>query len=389
MDVMNCIDAIDCIALYEEKLKRELQRKDLIVINLERVLESIEKSIADIKGKKEMTPYASVSEGCDSALGALSEEKKRIEKRIEEYLHSIAPSSITLIGYRILAKMLAHAGSFRALAFMPASRLQIIGAEKGFFSENRETENKDTENKETEYRDKEREKRTPKHGYIFQHPLIKGVNKKEGGKSARKLACSLAIALRKDYFSLENIYADETLKASRARTNERSKLFYLFNTQPELLDSFKGRVLYLGAGSGTTAKRLAKISQTLFCVELSPFPFASLLEVARREQKKNIYPILEDANNPKNYASIVSAPEMLYQDITQRNQVEIFLKNLSFFSIKRGVMMLKASSVDSKKPANRVFDECREELLKEGYNVRVIDLRAEFKNHAALLVEKI
>ncbi|MDY6985534.1 MAG: hypothetical protein SVE93_03925, partial [Candidatus Thermoplasmatota archaeon] len=230
---------MDCISFYEKKLVKELQRKDLIIINMERLLDSIEKSIADVKDKKETTPYAGVSGACDSVLSALYEEKRSVEEKIEDYLYSIAPSATTLIGYRILAKMLAHSGSLRALAFMPASRLQIMGAEKGLFSGKEKREGD-----EIELGGEKKDRKTPKHGYIFQHPLVKGEDKKSRGKSARKLACSLAIALRKDYFSLETeigsrlepgkMYSDETLKPPRARTNEKSKLFYLFKIRPEL-----------------------------------------------------------------------------------------------------------------------------------------------------------
>ncbi|MDY6985461.1 MAG: fibrillarin-like rRNA/tRNA 2'-O-methyltransferase, partial [Candidatus Thermoplasmatota archaeon] len=185
------------------------------------------------------------------------------------------------------------------------------------------------------------------------------------------------------------MYSDETLKPPRARTNEKSKLFYLFKIRPELVDNFKGSVLYLGAGSGTTVKKLAKISKTLYCVELSPFPFASLIEVAKREKRKNIYPIIEDANKPESYADVVKKPNLVYQDITQKNQVEIFLKNMSFFSVKKGVLMIKASSIDSMKPANLVFEDCRKTLGKEGYKTEIIDLRENFGNHAAIIAEKI
>jgi fibrillarin-like rRNA methylase len=358
----------ECFAAYEDKLARELHRRDLIVINLERLLEALEKSIADIKDKRETTPYVSVSDACDSLLRSFSDEKERVERRIEDHLYSIAPSATTLMGHRILARMLAHAGSFRALAFMPASRLQVLGAEKGLFTS-----------------------KSPKHGYIFQHPEVKGAAREDRGRSARRLACALALALRKDFFSAwqESMHTDERLKPGRARANERSKLFYLFELHPELAEWFRGRVLYLGAGSGSTARRLARISEMLYCVEVAPLPFSSLMEVAKRERRNNICPMLEDAGCPERYASMVRGADMLYQDVTQRTQVEMFLNNMSFFSVKRGVLMVKASSIDARRPAEEVFAECRGRLAGAGYSAELVDLREEFRNHAALIAEKL
>jgi len=169
---------MECRDFYERKLEQELQRKDLAIISLENLLEALEKSIAEIKDKKESTPYRTVEGECNVLLLSLSKEKEKIEREIEKRLSSLAPLATNILGYRILAKMLSHAGSLRALAFMPASRIQVLGAEKGLFSGTK----------------------TPKHGYIFQHPSVKGAERKERGKQARRLACGLVIALREDYF---------------------------------------------------------------------------------------------------------------------------------------------------------------------------------------------
>jgi fibrillarin-like rRNA methylase len=356
---------MECRDFYKRKLEQELQRKDLVIISLENLLEALEKSIAEIKDKKESTPYRTVEDECNVLLLSLSKEKEKIEREIEKRLSSLAPLATNMLGYRILAKMLSHSGSLKALAFMPASRIQVLGAEKGLFSGTK----------------------TPKHGYIFQHPSVKGAERKERGKQARRLACRLVIALRADYFSMDCPYGEERLKISKAKTGNESKLFYLFELHPEIKEDFKGTVLYLGAGSGSTAKRLAGISERLYCVEFAPLPFASLLEVAKKEER--ICPIMESADEPERYSPFVIKPDIIYQDITQKNQVDIFLKNLRFFSAEKGILMVKASSIDARRTADTVFAECADRLLSAGYSAELVDLRTEFRNHAALISKKL
>ncbi len=87
------------------------------------------------------------------------------------------------------------------------------------------------------------------------------------------------------------------------------------------------RVLYLGGGHGTTASHLAEATPaaTITVVEKSPMAFASLLEVAR--VRRNLWPILADAQLPERYAADSGAVDLLYQDVAQRNQAAIFADN--------------------------------------------------------------
>ena len=88
------------------------------------------------------------------------------------------------------------------------------------------------------------------------------------------------------------------------------------------------KVLYLGAGNGTTASFLSDIVERgrIFCVEFSKRAYRDLLALG--EKRENVVPILGDANHPEAYAPIVDSDvALLYQDISQRNQVEIFLRN--------------------------------------------------------------
>jgi nucleolar protein 56 len=79
------------------------------------------------------------------------------------------------------------------LAKMPASTIQVLGAEKALF------------------RSLKTGTRPPKHGIIFQHTLIHEAKRWQRGKMARALAGKLAIAARTDAFSGK--YIGDSLQA--------------------------------------------------------------------------------------------------------------------------------------------------------------------------------
>jgi fibrillarin-like pre-rRNA processing protein len=148
------------------------------------------------------------------------------------------------------------------------------------------------------------------------------------------------------------------------------------------------KVLYLGAASGTTASHVSDIVRdgAVHCVEVSERSFRDLIAVC--ESRKNMFPILADANTPEEYAHEIEGVEFVYQDIAQRNQVDIFVRNMAAFDSEHGVLMLKARSVNVNRRPKEVFSEVRKELLAKGFRVgSVIDLERYSKDHAAFLVE--
>ena len=73
------------------------------------------------------------------------------------------------------ARIISKAGSLARLARLPASTIQILGAEKALF------------------RALKTGARPPKHGLLFQHPLIHSAPKWQRGKIARAVASKVAI----------------------------------------------------------------------------------------------------------------------------------------------------------------------------------------------------
>ena len=85
-------------------------------------------------------------------------------------------------------------------------------------------------------------------------------------------------------------------------------------------------------------------------------------------------PILADANKPESYMHRVCMVDFLYQDVAQRNQLEIFIKNCKGFLKRDGFAMLciKSRSIDIAKKPREIFREVRNQLEKE---ITVVDYR--------------
>lgn len=128
--------------------------------------------------------------------------------------------------------------------------------------------------------------------------------------------------------------------------------------------------LYLGAATGTTASHISDIvaDGTIYCVEISPPPFRKL--VALCETRNNMMPIMADAHSPETYEHLMDTVDIIYMDIAQRHQVEIFLNNLRL--LKGGgyaYLMVKARSIDVSKDPKIVYEAVKKELKESGLKI--------------------
>lgn len=152
-------------------------------------------------------------------------------------------------------------------------------------------------------------------------------------------------------------------------------------------------VLYLGAASGTTVSHVSDIVKKdgfVFALDFAPRVMRDLVYVC--EQRKNIAPLMADANQPQSYLPFVSSVDIVYQDVAQRNQLEIFLKNVDLFLKKGGYGMLavKARSIDVIKKPKEIFREVKKELEESG-KVDIIDARElepHTRDHVFFVVRK-
>lgn len=169
----------------------------------------------------------------------------------------------------------------------------------------------------------------------------------------------------------------------------RSKLAALLlrGVPPEIFADVRS-VLYLGAAHGTTVGHLADVlpEAPIFAVEKSPTSFAPLLAFAR--QRPNVFPLLADAQLPERYRAEVGRVDLLYQDVAQRNQAQIFVENLQACLApgRSGILMLKIRSVTQRRPSSAVVREAKQILENASVKVRSeVPLAPFSREHVALV----
>lgn len=150
------------------------------------------------------------------------------------------------------------------------------------------------------------------------------------------------------------------------------------------------KVLYLGAATGTTVSHISDIVKdgSIYSVEFSPTAITHLIRLS--EKRKNVIPILADANHPDRYSYIVPSVDMVYQDISQRNQTEIFIENIARFLKENGtgIFMVKARSIDVSLKPEKIYDSVCLKLKENKLKIiDKIDLRPYEKDHAAIIVK--
>ena len=108
--------------------------------------------------------------------------RKELEEHVESEMETIAPNLSAILGTAVGARILGRAGSLKRLASLPASTIQVLGAEKALF------------------RSLKTGSQPPKHGLLFQHAMVHAAPRWQRGKIARAIAAKAVIAARVDVY---------------------------------------------------------------------------------------------------------------------------------------------------------------------------------------------
>lgn len=149
-------------------------------------------------------------------------------------------------------------------------------------------------------------------------------------------------------------------------------------------------VLYLGASAGTTPSHISDIltDGVIYCVEFAPRMMRELLTVCRG--RKNMTPLLDDASKPANYRGLLEKVDLVYSDVAQPNQTDIFMDNMRMFMDDegQGMIMIKARSIDVTRKPRKIFREEASRLKEHGFRVMdKVDLDPYEKDHRCLVCE--
>ena len=132
-----------------------------------------------------------------------------------------------------------------------------------------------------------------------------------------------------------------------------------------------GKVLYLGAASGTSVSHVADLvgsSGTVYAVEFSHRSGRDLINMATR--RTNVIPIIEDARHPLRYRMLVGMVDVVFADVAQPDQARIVALNAHLYLKVGGAVLIsiKANCIDSTAPPEAVFasevQKLRSERLK-------------------------
>ena len=179
-----------------ENLGIERKRADMILVAVQRS-----------KGGDILEENLSIIKKLGNEIIMQTELRKILAHQIEEMMEKIAPNIKELLTATVGARLLAKAGSLQKLSVMPASTIQIIGAEKALF------------------RSLKTGAPPPKHGILFQHPILHSAPKWQRGKMARAIASKVAIAARIDLFrnGEKDLHISEQLNTRIAEIQEKYK----------------------------------------------------------------------------------------------------------------------------------------------------------------------
>ncbi len=173
----------------------------------------------------------------------LTEYRQSLTEYLRNRMMTIAPNLTIMVGELVAARLISHAGSLISLAKMPASTIQIFGAEKALFRALR-----------TKHE-------TPKYGLIYHASLVGSANPKLKGKISRSLASKCAICVRVDALG-ENINGDvgnkcKKILEGRIALLESGNLIKKTKTEKKNDDSNKNKGVY-NSGNEVVLKKKKK-----------------------------------------------------------------------------------------------------------------------------------
>lgn len=173
----------DWYALHFPELEKLVSKKEFITLISEKVdrgsIDLVEDSIGTEISEGEREAFKTFGNLMVNVDKSTTDLRSYIEGKMEQ----LAPNLSHLAGPLIGARLIAYAGSLERLAKLPSSTIQLLGAEKALFKHLREGS------------------KPPKHGIIFQHPMVHKASRQKRGRIARAFASKISIAARADFYS--------------------------------------------------------------------------------------------------------------------------------------------------------------------------------------------
>ena len=196
------------IIAMKYQVKEKLESEDLQIIHMINTLDDFIHILNLLSERLECWNEIEASkkriQPLENVYSFVLKEITSLEKQIESDMNKVAPNISKLAGPIIGARLISISGSLNRLAFLPASTIQIIGAEKALF------------------RYKKEGGKPPKHGVIFQHAYINKASRNVRGKIARVFAAKISTAVKADVFTKRDV-SEKLIKDLHKRIKEINK----------------------------------------------------------------------------------------------------------------------------------------------------------------------
>ncbi|HLC81963.1 MAG TPA: fibrillarin-like rRNA/tRNA 2'-O-methyltransferase [Candidatus Nanoarchaeia archaeon] len=149
-------------------------------------------------------------------------------------------------------------------------------------------------------------------------------------------------------------------------------------------------ILYLGISHGYTASFISDMigpEGLIFGIDPAPRVMRDLVFLAQKRQ--NIVPLLADANHPEEYLQRVCQADIVYQDVAQRNQEDIFIRNCKLFLKPGGygLLAVKAKSINARKKPRQIFEEIRKKLEQQFTVINYKILEPHERDHCMIIIK--
>lgn len=223
MRIIQAVEALDDIDENANALSERLAEwYGLYFPELDLTTEALARFIAKYGSRSNVPAEDSWFEKASSSMGAemsaedeelikgfaknicgLYDNRSTMENYILQNMATLAPNLANIAGPLLGARLISMTGGLKRLAGMPSSTVQVIGANRALFKHLRGRAP------------------SPKHGIIFNNPLIKNAPWWQRGKIARAFAARITMAARIDLYSGE---LNESLKDDLESKIERIKL---------------------------------------------------------------------------------------------------------------------------------------------------------------------
>jgi nucleolar protein 56 len=199
------------------------------IINDEGKSESIYQKASSTMGRGMGEREAKAIIGFAKMSNKMNETLLELESYIKETSTELMPNTTYLTDEKIAAELLSKAGSLERLATMPASTIQLLGAEKALF-------------KHIKFGSK-----PPKYGVLFKLAEISNGPRDKRGRIARAYATKICIGLKADFYT-KNFIAEklkEDLNAVIKKIKESPPKVYKgepnkFAPRPQRFNKFGG-----------------------------------------------------------------------------------------------------------------------------------------------------